>query len=177
MTPVTAAVVRVIPKVSLKARKSSWRGMQAVRLALDQSSRGQRLQSREPNSKKSGEGKKRRKENQTRTAEVYDFKSNGFTRRGLDCNSITSFIAYLSCSTWNTVKAAERFSFPADLSGPWGADLTAHRNRHLNNKPTLIFKHNMCIPVKSKKCTNLQMYSLHYFHIKYPIGSCDPLNS
>ena len=39
---------------------------------------------------------------------------------------LTSFIANLPFSTWDTVKAAERFSFPVGLSGTWGAALTAH---------------------------------------------------
>ena len=39
---------------------------------------------------------------------------------------LTSFIANLPFSTWDTVEAAERFSFPVGLSGTWGAALTAH---------------------------------------------------
>ena len=50
-------------------------------------------------------------------------------------NFLTSFIANLPFCTWDTVKAAERFSFPVGLSGTWGAALTAHWNRNLNKKP------------------------------------------
>ena len=45
--------------------------------------------------------------------------------------SITSLIADLSISTGDTVKAADRLSFPIGSSGSWGAARTAYRNRHL----------------------------------------------
>ena len=53
---------------------------------------------------------------------------------------LTSCIANLPFSTWDTVKAAERFSFPVGLSGTWGAALTAHWNRNLNKKPDSYYK-------------------------------------
>ena len=47
---------------------------------------------------------------------------------------LTSLIADFSISTGDTVKAADRLSFPIGDTGSRGAALTAYRNRHLNNK-------------------------------------------